>query len=64
LIRLLSRLVGSGQANTKRTFQFKKPSFKELPSAQTGPVLPERVPASVTEHTTRTFAAAYREPRA
>ena len=67
LIRLLSRLVGASKERGLLT-QIKKSKNKELhhatpqfiqppAAAYNGPI------PSVTEHTTRTFSAPYREPR-
>jgi hypothetical protein len=65
LIRLLARLLGAGPEK-RRLLPFRKSasSTKELYAPpHYAPTLPEGVP-SVTEHTTRTFSPAYREPRA
>ena len=58
LIRLLSRIIRAS-LETKPTVQLPKPAGKELPR-QLNPRL-EPVP-SVTEHTTRTFTPAFKEP--
>ncbi|MFL6230596.1 MAG: hypothetical protein ACJ741_17635 [Pyrinomonadaceae bacterium] len=67
LIRLLSRLLGVSKergtlANVfHRSKQLKTPQPQQY--IQPAPTYTDPLP-SVTEHTTRTFAAAYREPRA
>ncbi len=44
--------------------QLSRPSFtNELSGARAPTALPDPIPASVTEHTTRTFDALYSEPR-
>ena len=58
LIRLLSRIIRAS-LDTKPIAQLPKPAVKEVPR-QLGPRL-EPVP-SVTEHTTRTFTPAFKEP--
>ncbi len=58
LIRLLSRIIRAS-LDTKPTAQLPKPAVKEVPR-QLSPRL-EPVP-SVTEHTTRTFTPAFKEP--
>src|SRR5438270_311937 len=65
LIRLLSRVLGVAPQRRQLSLPFTKNSAtKELyaPPQQRMPTLPEGMP-SVTEHTTRTFTPAYREPR-
>ena len=65
LIRLLARLLGAAPEK-RRWLPFAKTSSstKELyAQPQYAPTLPAGVP-SVTEHTTRTFSPAYRDPRA
>ncbi len=62
LVRLLSRLVTSTGSAGRQALPLQKSAPKELRPAQTGPVFPDRL-ASVTEHTTRTFSPAYKEPR-
>ena len=63
LIRILSRLINTAQ-NSGRPLSFKKPASptSELPPAQHAPAL-QSPGLSVTEHTTRTFAPVYKEPR-
>ena len=63
LIRILSRLINTAQGG-RRPLLFKKPASNtsELPPAQHAPAL-HSPGASVTEHTTRTFAPVYKEPR-
>jgi hypothetical protein len=58
LIRLLSRIIRAS-LDTKPIAQLPKPAVKEVPR-QLGPRL-EPIP-SVTEHTTRTFTPAFKEP--
>ena len=58
LIRLLSRIIRAS-LDTKPIAQLPKPAVKEVPR-QLSPRL-EPVP-SVTEHTTRTFTPAFKEP--
>ena len=65
LIRLLSRVLGVAPQRRQLSLPFTRNSAtKELyaPPQQRMPTLAEGVP-SVTEHTTRTFTPAYREPR-
>ena len=58
LIRLLSRII-KASLETRPNVQLPKPQVREVPR-QLSPRL-EPVP-SVTEHTTRTFTPAFREP--
>ena len=70
LIRLLSRILGVAGERRKLP-RFGKSKGKELPEANQPPryIPPPPFNAhtdplpSVTEHTTRTFSSAYREPR-
>jgi predicted lipid-binding transport protein (Tim44 family) len=68
LIRLLSRLIGVSKE--RGTFASALQRKKELKASPPQAYIPPTAKAytdplpSVTEHTTRTFAAAYREPRA
>lgn len=69
LIRILSRLVQLPVAAPALQTQFKRPETRELhtPPAQTYMPASATDPlpvASVTDHTTRTFHPAYKEPRA
>ena len=66
LIRMLSRLLGVAKEGGG-VRQLKRKGAKEIAAPQPQYIQPaspyaER-PPSVTEHTTRTFSAAYREPR-
>jgi hypothetical protein len=60
LIRFLLKLVGA-QRQLPAPQQNSRPSFERVAPAQQLPPRFEPVP-SVTEHTTRTFSQAYREP--
>lgn len=57
--------VGGGRAPRvpKGTPRVKKPSFTNELGGASARSLPDPVPPSVTEHTTRTFDAVYSEPR-
>ena len=67
LIRLLSRLLGASKEGGGLR-QLKRKGGKEIAAPQPQYIQPAAAyaasPASVTEHTTRTFNSAYREPRA
>jgi hypothetical protein len=69
LIRLLSRLLGVAKERGTLSSVWHKSKELKTPQAQQQYIPPaaraytDPLP-SVTEHTTRTFAAAYREPRA
>jgi len=59
------RVLGVGAARpVAKTPQLNRPSFaNELVGVRTPAALPDPIPSSVTEHTTRTFDALYSEPR-
>ncbi|MEA2325631.1 MAG: hypothetical protein QOE68_590 [Thermoanaerobaculia bacterium] len=69
LIRMLSRMLGVGRESLAHTLLKRKKS-DEFPASAQPPRYIQPAAAytdplpSVTEHTTRTFSAAYREPRA
>jgi hypothetical protein len=67
LIRLLSRLLGVAKERGTFAHMFHKSKELKTPQPvqyiQPAPSYTDPLP-SVTEHTTRTFSAAYREPRA
>jgi hypothetical protein len=66
-IWLWARVLGVGGVRASRapkdTPRLKKASFTGELSGAKAMSLPDPVPASVTEHTTRTFDAVYSEPR-
>jgi hypothetical protein len=67
LIRLLSRVLGVARDGGSLR-QLKRKRGKEIAAPQPHYIQPASnyaaTPTSVTEHTTRTFSPAYREPRA
>jgi hypothetical protein len=67
LIRLLARVLGVGREGDSLR-QLKRKRGKEIAAPQPQYIQPvgnyAASPTSVTEHTTRTFSPAYREPRA
>jgi hypothetical protein len=69
LIRMLSRMLGVGRESRAHRMLKKRMKADELGAAAQSPrfIQPAAAyvepPSSVTDHTTRTFSAAYREPR-
>jgi hypothetical protein len=69
LIRLLSRMLGVGRESLAHTMLKKRVKADKLGAAAQQPRFIQPAasyaepPSSVTDHTTRTFSAAYREPR-